>query len=67
MGIPPFRIEVMTDISGVLFEECYARHTVDTIDEITLHVIGREQLIANKKASGRTKDLVDLEFFERQT
>jgi hypothetical protein len=61
MGVPPFRIEVLTSISGVDFQTCYAQRVVDTIDGIELSVISLADLKANKKASGRGKDLVDLE------
>jgi hypothetical protein len=61
MGVPPFRIEVLTTISGVSFEECYAERTVDVLDEIEVNIIDLEHLKINKKASGRLKDLADLE------
>jgi hypothetical protein len=61
MGMPPFRIEVLTTISGVSFEECYAERTVDVLDEIEVNIIDLEHLKINKKASGRLKDLADLE------
>ncbi len=61
MGVPPFRIEVLTSISGVGFEECYTERVVDVIDGIELPIIGLRHLRMNKKASGRLKDLTDLE------
>ena len=61
MGVPPMRIEIIPSISGVDFETCYAERIVDTIDEIQIPIIGLEHLKANKKASGRFKDLDDLE------
>jgi hypothetical protein len=61
MGVPPFRIEVLTGISGVRFEECYADRIQDDLDGVPVSVIGLEHLKKNKRASGRTKDLVDLE------
>ena len=48
-------------ISGVRFAECYRRRTLARIDGIQVNVIGRNDLIRNKKASGRQKDLDDLE------
>ena len=61
MGVPPVRIEVLTTISGVNFEECYAERTTDIIDGIEVNLISLKHLKANKKASGRHKDLNDLE------
>lgn len=61
MGVPPFRIEVLTTISGVSFDECYAERIVDTLDDVPVNLINLKQLLANKRASGRLKDLVDVE------
>jgi predicted nucleotidyltransferase len=61
MGVPPMRIEVVTTISGVGFDECYAGKVSDTIDGQEVSVISLEHLKANKRASGRHKDLDDLE------
>lgn len=61
MGMPPMRIEVLTEIDGVSFAECYAARTTTKIDGQTVHLISREHLRANKLASGRHKDLDDLE------
>ena len=61
MGIAPIRIEILTSISGVTFEECYKKRVVDRIDGIEVSIINLEQLRINKKASGRHKDLDDLE------
>jgi predicted nucleotidyltransferase len=61
MGVPPFRIEILTTISGVIFGECYAERVVDKIDGVDVNVISLKHLKVNKKASGRLKDLSDLE------
>ena len=61
MGLPPLRIELLTTISGVRFEHCYAERIVDVIDEIEVHIINLKHLKQNKKASGRHRDLDDLE------
>ncbi len=60
MGVPPLRLEVLMDISGVEFEDCYERGHVDDIDGVRVRVIHLEDLIANKIASGRHKDLDDV-------
>jgi hypothetical protein len=61
MGVPPIRIEILTDIDGVEFAECYAARVEDTIEEIPVTIISRLHLIQNKQASGRHQDLDDLE------
>ena len=61
MGVPPFRIEILTTISGVAFDECYAERVMDKIDGIEVNLISLKHLKVNKKASGRLKDLNDLE------
>ena len=60
MGVPPFRLEILTTISGVQFAECYAERVVDSIDGVEINIINLEHLKINKKASGRYKDLNDL-------
>jgi predicted nucleotidyltransferase len=61
MGMPPMRIEVLTTISGIDFEQCYGARVNDTIDGQEVSVISLEHLKINKAASGRHKDLDDLE------
>jgi len=61
MGVPPMRLEILTSISGVSFEECYKNRTVDVVDGVKINLISISHLKANKKASGRHKDLNDLE------
>ena len=61
MGAPPLRIELLTGISGVKFEECYAQRAVANLGGVEVNLIGLEHLKTNKAASGRYKDLNDLE------
>lgn len=61
MGLPPVKIEIITTASGVQFDECYAERVVDEIDGVEVNLIDLEHLKINKKASGRHKDLNDLE------
>jgi hypothetical protein len=60
MGVPPLRLEVLTSISGVSFEACYAGRVKDVVDGVPISVISAEHLKRNKQASGRLKDLEDL-------
>lgn len=61
MGVPPFRLELLNTISGVEFAECYAERVMDTIDEVEVSIISLRHLKINKLASGRLKDLADVE------
>jgi hypothetical protein len=61
MGVPPVRIEILTTISGVAFEDCYPERLVDKLDGVEVNLISLRYLKINKKAFGRHKDLDDLE------
>lgn len=61
MGVPPMQIEVVTSIDGVSFEECFENKLVVEVDGIPINYLSLEDLRENKKASGRFKDLNDLE------
>lgn len=61
MGNVPLRIEITTSISGVSFEDCYAERIEDTLDGVAVSLINLAHLKENKRASGRHKDLMDLE------
>lgn len=61
MGNVPLRIEILTRISGVGFDDCYRNRIVDEMDGVEVSVISLRDLLANKRASGRHKDLMDVE------
>ncbi len=61
IGVPPLRIEILTSISGLTFGACYSRRITAEIDGIAVNVISLTDLKKNKRASGRLKDLDDLE------
>jgi predicted nucleotidyltransferase len=61
MGVPPLRIELLTGVSGVEFEDCYSQRTLVKLGEVEVSLISLEDLKTNKAASGRYKDLNDLE------
>jgi hypothetical protein len=65
MGVSPIRIELLTSISGVQFETCYAERETVRIEEVLVPVISLARLRENKEASGRAKDLADLENLPR--
>jgi predicted nucleotidyltransferase len=60
-GRPPYSIEIMTAVKGLDFSETHLSATQEEIDGITVRVIHINQLKLAKKASGRNKDLNDLE------
>lgn len=61
MGVPPLRLEVLNEISGVEFEECFKEFELLTFDEVRVNLISLKHLKINKKANGRLRDLNDLE------
>ena len=61
VGLPPRRIDVLTSISGVSFDEAYPGRVTREIAGLAIPFLGRAALVRNKRASGRTKDLADLE------
>lgn len=61
MGFEPMRLEIFTRIPGVDFSECYERRVLVKIGRMQVPFIGLEDLKTNKRASGRLKDLQDLE------
>lgn len=61
MGAAPLRIEILTEIDGVTFDDCITRAESQIVDGNSIPVISLADLKINKKASGRAKDLDDLE------
>jgi hypothetical protein len=64
IGVAPRRIDIITTASGLQFEEVYERSLSVDIEGIEVHIPSIDDLIRNKKASGRTKDLADAEALE---
>jgi hypothetical protein len=61
MGVPPVRIEVITGVSGVEFDDCFKRFDIVEIDDLVVNIISLNDLKINKRAAGRHKDLDDIE------
>jgi hypothetical protein len=61
LGVPPVRIDIMTSISGVSWEEAYSGKVAGNYGQTSVYFIGREHYIKNKRSIGRKKDLADLE------
>ena len=64
IGVAPCRIDVINKIDGVSYADASPRAIPKTIEGVPVRIISREDLIANKRASGRTKDLADAEILE---
>jgi hypothetical protein len=64
MGLPPNRVDILTELSGISYEDA-VRETIDGhLGSELVRCIGLDALIANKKAAGRAKDLADVEALE---
>jgi len=61
-GLPPHRIDVLTGISGVKFEEAWVNRVESMFEGLTVPFLGRDAFVRNKRALGRKKDLADLEY-----
>jgi predicted nucleotidyltransferase len=61
IGVDPCRIDILSGVSGLRFEEAWTRRVELEIEGAMVPVLGREDLIANKRASNRAKDRLDLE------
>lgn len=61
IGLPPYRIDVLTGVSGVTFDDAWVERVEADFAGVIVPFIGRAAFIRNKRASGRRKDLVDLE------
>ena len=64
IGVAPRRIDIITGASGLQFEAAFAHSIGVDIEGIQVHVLSFDDLILNKKASGRTRDLADVEALE---
>jgi hypothetical protein len=61
LGLPPVRIDIITSISGVTWEEADSSKEPGLFGDVSVSYIGKKQFIANKRATGRKKDLADIE------
>lgn len=66
IGLPPRRVDILTEIDGVSFEEAWQSRVIEEVSGLDVPFLSREALLRNKKASGRTKDLADVELLERR-
>jgi hypothetical protein len=65
IGVEPIRIDVITEIDGVTFDEAWNDRVEATLANLRVPVLSRHHLIQNKKVSGRLQDLADVERLEQ--
>ncbi len=61
LGYPPVRIDLLTSLTGVTWDEAWKNREAGTYGQVPVYFLGRSDLIANKRALGRQRDLADLE------
>lgn len=64
IGVAPIRIDIITSVDGLLFEEAWASREAPFADQ-AVPVLSREDLIKNKRAAGRDQDLIDVKWLEQ--
>lgn len=66
MGLPPNRIDLLTSITAVEFDSAWQRRKVVRLAELDVPVLGRDDMVRNKRAAGRPKDLADAAWLESE-
>jgi Nucleotidyl transferase of unknown function (DUF2204) len=61
IGVDPVRVDILTDIDGIIFDDAWSRRLSESYGDIPVTVIARNDLIKNKLATGRPQDIVDIE------
>ncbi len=61
LGLPPRRIDILTGVSGLIFADAWEDRVMQQVGRVTVPFLGRSSLVRNKRATGRLKDLADLE------
>ena len=64
LGVPPYRIDILTDITGVEWEQAWSEHLPSKFEGIEVPVLSRAHIIANKRATNRPQDQLDLRWLE---
>jgi hypothetical protein len=67
IGLPPRRIDLMTTLTGLAFGAAWPNRIMHRVGPLEIPFLGREDLVANKRATGRPKDLADLDVLEQAT
>ncbi len=66
MGVAPIRIDVLTEIDGVSFEDAWPKRLPAMFGDVPASFLSRDHLVVNKRAAGRDQDLVDLKRLEEK-
>ena len=61
LGVAPVRIDILTSLSGISWEESFSNRSAGTYADLKVYYIGKTEFIRNKRATGRKRDLADLE------
>ena len=67
LGVPPRRIDIITSVTGLGFEDAWVRRVTHRVNDLHVPFIGRAELLRNKRATGRPKDLADIDALERRS
>ena len=60
LGYPPYRIDILTSIEGVEFDDAWTRRVIVAVDDLEIPIIGLEDLLTNKRAAGKPQDIADI-------
>lgn len=66
VGLPPNRVDILTSVTGVRFEDAWPTRAEGMVEGVRVPVLGRDALVQNKRAAGRHKDLGDVEALEKE-
>jgi len=66
IGVAPRRIDIITAIDGVIFEEAYKVKKVIELEDLDIPFISKEYLIKNKESTGRKKDILDVFYLKNK-
>jgi hypothetical protein len=66
IGVEPCRIDILTSIDGIEFEEAWKNKVSVSVDEIAIHILSKADLLKNKLAADRDKDQSDIAWLKKQ-
>ena len=61
LGLPPYRVDLLTGVTGLEFDSAWGRRIVEPFETVATSFLSREDLVRNKRETGRARDLADLE------
>lgn len=67
LGVKPNRIDLITSIAGVTFDEAWTARIAGSIDGVPVSLIGRDELIRNKESTGRPQDIADADALRKRS